>query len=148
MTNQTDIIDILLVEDNPRDAELTIRSLKKRNMANQLLWVEDGALALDFLFARGQYAGRDNLPQPKVILLDLKLPKVDGFQVLKEVKGNPRTIMLPVVIMTSSREDPDIKAAFNNGANSYIVKPVDFNNFTEVMSQIGFYWLFINQAPI
>ena len=139
-------VDILLVEDNPRDAELTMRALKKRNIANQLFWVEDGAEALDFLFCRGKYDQRDHQQQPKVILLDLKLPKVDGFQVLKAVKGDERTASIPIVIMTSSREDPDIKSAYKLGANSYIVKPVDFNAFSEVMSQIGFYWLFVNQS--
>jgi two-component system, response regulator len=143
--NSFEIVDILLVEDNPRDAELTMRALKKRNMANQLYWVEDGAEALDFMFGREKYSQRDHLQLPKVILLDLKLPKVDGFQVLKAIKNDERTASTPVVIMTSSREDPDIKNAYKLGANSYIVKPVDFNNFTEVMSQIGFYWLFVNQ---
>lgn len=145
--NQIDAVDILLVEDNPHDAELTIRALKKRNLANQLFVVEDGAEALDFIFGRGQYAQRDVTHPPKVILLDLKLPKVNGLEVLQAIKTDERTRSIPVVMVTSSREDPDIKTAYALGANSYVVKPVDFDNFLDAMSHLGFYWLLINQPP-
>jgi two-component system response regulator len=147
MTSHLSPVDILLVEDNPRDAELTIRALKKRNLANQLFVVEDGAEALDFIFCRGAYVQRDLLDPPKIVLLDLKLPKVNGLEVLREVKADERTRTIPVVILTSSREDPDIKAAYELGANSYVVKPVDFDAFLEAMSQVGFYWLLVNQPP-
>jgi two-component system response regulator len=140
-------VDILLVEDNPRDAELTIRALKKRNLANQLFVAEDGAEALDFIFCRGAYAQRDMLEPPKIVLLDLKLPKVNGLEVLRAIKADERTRTIPVVILTSSREDPDIKAAYDLGANSYVVKPVDFDAFLEAMSHVGFYWLLVNQPP-
>lgn len=142
-----DPIDILLVEDNPHDAELTIRALKKRNLANHLFTVEDGAEALNFIFGRGQYGQRQGVDHPKVILLDLKLPKMNGLEVLQALKADARTRTIPVVIVTSSHEDPDIQAAYTLGANSYVVKPVEFDAFTEAMSQIGFYWLLVNQAP-
>jgi two-component system, response regulator len=140
-------VDILLVEDNPQDAELTIRAFKKRNLANQLHLVEDGAEALDFIFCRGSYAGREMSRPPKVILLDPKLPKVNGLEVLRELKADERTRSIPVVIVTSSREDPDIQTAYALGANSYVVKPVDFDAFLDVMSHLGFYWLLLNQLP-
>jgi len=140
-------VDILLVEDNPADAELTIRALKKRNLANQLHLVEDGAEALDFIFCRGQYDRREMSSPPKVILLDLKLPKVNGLEVLREFKSDERTRSIPVVVVTSSREDPDIQAAYALGANSYVVKPVDFDAFVDAMSRLGFYWLLLNQPP-
>ena len=145
--NDLDAVDILLVEDNPRDAELIIRALKKRNLANRLFVVEDGAEALDFIFARGRYAPRKTADHPKVVLLDLKLPKLNGLEVLEAIKADERTRLLPVVIVTSSHEDPDIQAAYNLGANSYVVKPVEFDAFTEAMSQVGFYWLLVNRAP-
>lgn len=145
--NHSDIIDILLVEDNPRDAELTIRALKKRNFANPFHVVEDGAEALDFVFCRGAYAARNCLMPPKVILLDLKLPKVSGLEVLKVLKADEKTKAIPVVVVTSSREDPDIKAAYGLGANSYVVKPVDFDAFLNAMSSLGLYWLLVNQPP-
>jgi two-component system response regulator len=145
--NHLDPIDILLVEDNPRDAELTIRALKKRNFANQLFVVEDGAEALDFIFCRGQYVERDMIHPPKVILLDIKLPKLNGMEVLREIKTDERTRRIPVVMVTSSAEDPDIETAYQLGANSYVVKPVGFDAFMEAMSHLGFYWLLINQAP-
>lgn len=137
-------VEILLVEDNPRDAELTIRALKKNNLANRLIHVEDGREALDFLFAQGKYEDltKDNLP--KVVLLDLKLPKVNGLEVLRTMKSDERTRTIPVVIVTSSAEDPDIKAAYELGANSYVVKPVHFDAFIEVMTQLGGYWLLVN----
>jgi len=140
-------IDILLVEDNPQDAELTIRALKKRNLANPLHLVEDGAEALDFIFCRGAYAEREMTNPPKVILLDLKLPKVSGLEVLRVVKENELTRSIPVVVVTSSREDPDIRTAYALGANSYVVKPVNFDAFLDAMSQLGFYWLLLNQPP-
>lgn len=143
-----DIVDILLVEDNPRDAELTIRALKKRNLANRLFLVEDGVQALDFIFCRNEYASREFTHTPKVVLLDLKLPKINGLEVLKAIKANERTRAIPIVILTSSQEDPDIKAAYELGANSYVVKPVDFDTFLDAMSHIGFYWLLVNQTPI
>jgi len=140
-------VNILLVEDNPQDAELTTRALKKYNLANRLITVEDGAEALDFLFCRGKYADRDPNHTPSVVLLDLKLPKVGGLEVLRALKGDERTRFIPVVIVTSSREDPDIKAAYALGANSYVVKPVDFDAFSEAVSQLGLYWLLVNQPP-
>jgi two-component system response regulator len=138
-------VDILLVEDNPQDVELTTRALKKHNLANSLFTVEDGAEALDFLFCRGKYSARDMSYRTKVVLLDLKLPKVNGMEVLRALRADERTRNLPVVIVTSSREDPDIKTAYALGANSYVVKPVDFEAFAEAMSRIGLYWLLINQ---
>ena len=143
----TDAVDILLVEDNPQDAELTIRALKKHNLANRLFTVEDGAEALDFIFCRGKYATRDNGHSPKVVLLDLKLPKVSGLEVLRALKQDERTRSVPVVVVTSSREDPDIKTAYALGANSYVVKPVDFDAFAEAVSSLGLYWLLVNQPP-
>jgi two-component system response regulator len=140
-------VDILLVEDNPQDAELTIRALKKHNLANRLFAVEDGAEALDFIFCRGKYEDRNLANPPKVVLLDLKLPKVDGLEVLRTLRQNDATRSLPVVIVTSSREDPDIKAAYALGANSYVVKPVDFDAFSEAVSSLGLYWLLVNQPP-
>jgi two-component system response regulator len=142
-----DPIDILLVEDNLHDAELTIRAFKKRNFANRLYVVEDGADALDFIFCRGRYAERDIAHPPKVVLLDLKLPKLNGLEVLREIKADQRTRQIPVVMVTSSREDPDIRTAYEFGANSYVVKPVEFDAFIEAMSHLGFYWLLVNQVP-
>ena len=143
----TEAVDILLVEDNPRDAELTIRALRKCNLANRLITVEDGAEALNFIFCRGKYATRDSGHPPKVILLDLKLPKVSGLEVLRALKQDDRTRAIPVVVVTSSREDPDIKTAYALGANSYVVKPVDFDAFAEAVSSLGLYWLLVNQPP-
>ena len=143
----SELIDILLVEDNPRDAELTIRALKKRNIANTLHVVGDGAEALDYIFCRGEYAHREPSRPPKVILLDLKLPKVSGLEVLKAIKSKESTHAIPVVVLSSSREDPDIAAAYALGANSYVVKPVDFDVFMDAMSNLGLYWLLVNQAP-
>jgi two-component system response regulator len=144
----SEVIDILLVEDNPRDAELTIRAIKKRNLINPIHVVEDGAEALDFIFCRGAYSERDCSRPPKVILLDLKLPKLSGLEVLKALKSEEQTRSIPVVVVTSSQEDPDIKAAYALGANSYVVKPVDFDVFVEAMSNLGLYWLLVNQPPV
>jgi two-component system response regulator len=140
-------VDVLLVEDNPQDAELTIRALKKHNLANRLFAVEDGAEALDFILCRGKHQDRNLSNPPKVVLLDLKLPKVNGLEVLRTLRQNDATRSLPVVIVTSSREDPDIKAAYALGANSYVVKPVDFDAFAEAVSSLGLYWLLVNQPP-
>jgi len=145
--NQLEAVDILLVEDNSRDAELTIRALKKHNLANLLFTVEDGAEALDFIYCRGKYATRDGGHPPKVVLLDLKLPKVSGLEVLRALKQDEKTRSIPVVVVTSSREDSDIKTAYGLGANSYVVKPVDFDAFAEAVSSLGLYWLLVNQPP-
>jgi two-component system response regulator len=142
--NDKDIVEVLLVEDNPRDAELTIRALKRHNLANQLFIVEDGAEAIEFLFGRGKYEGRRTDISPKVVLLDLKLPKVNGLEVLRLMKGDPNLRTIPVVMVTSSAEDPDIKAAYGLGANGYVIKPVQFDAFMEAMSHLGVYWLMVN----
>lgn len=140
-------VDILLVEDNPNDADLIMRSLRKQNLANSIYIVEDGAIAHDFIFCKGSYSARKASQPPRVILLDLKLPKVSGLELLKQIKQDKRTRKIPVVVVTSSREDPDVRAAYELGANSYVVKPVDFEAFAEAMSRIGLYWLLINQPP-
>jgi len=145
--NDMHAVDVLLVEDNQQDAELTIRSLKKHKLANNISVVEDGAEALDFIFCRGKYSERDIKHPPKVIFLDLKLPLVNGLEVLRAIKQDARTKSVPVVVVTSSREDPDVKAAYELGANSYVVKPVDFESFTEAIGKLGLYWLLINQPP-
>ena len=137
-------VEVLLVEDNPRDAELTIRALKKRNLANNLFHVEDGVDALDYLFGRGKFSGRDVSDTPKVVLLDLKLPRVNGLEVLRAIKADPRTMTIPVVVVTSSVEDPDVKTAYQLGANSYVLKPVQFDSFMEAMAKVGIYWLMVN----
>ena len=139
-------VDILLVEDNPQDAELTIRALTKANLANQLVVVEDGAEALEFLERRGRYAARP-AGNPLVVFLDLKLPKLSGLEVLRIVKQAERLRSIPIVVVTSSREDPDIAAAYALAANSYVVKPVDFEGFARAISSLGVYWLMVNQAP-
>jgi CheY-like chemotaxis protein len=140
-------VEILLVEDNEDDAALIIRSLKKHNLTNQLVHVNDGAKALDFIFARGSYAGREINDVPKVVLLDLKMPKVDGLQVLKEIRSDERTRLIPIIIMTSSKEEKDIIASYKLGVNSYIVKPVEFENFAKAVAEVGLYWLMLNQPP-
>jgi len=147
MMNDMHAVDVLLVEDNQQDAELTIRSLKKHKLANNISVVEDGAEALDFIFCRGKYSERDIKHPPKVIFLDLKLPLVSGLEVLREIKQDALTKAVPVVVVTSSREDPDVKAAYELGANSYVVKPVDFEAFTEAIGSLGLYWLLINLPP-
>lgn len=144
--NNFEEIDILLVEDNPHDAELTLRALRKHNISNCITVIEDGAEALDFLFCKGIYKDRDCQLNPKVVFLDLKLPKLNGLEVLKKIKESDELKKIPVVIVTSSREDPDIKEAYKYGANSYVVKPIDFDQFTEAIKSIGYYWLIVNQT--
>ena len=138
---------ILLVEDNPDDEALTLRALKKNNVMNDIFVARDGVQALDYLFARDAHAGRNPADLPALILLDLKLPKIDGLQVLKEIRGNPNTRLLPVVILTSSREQQDLVSGYSFGANSYIRKPVDFDRFVEAVRQLGLYWLVLNEMP-
>ena len=142
-------VEILLVEDNRSDAELTIRELKKNNMANNLYHVIDGEEALDFIFATGKYSTSRNVMQPpRIVLLDIQMPKVNGLEVLKKIKSDPRTMATPVVILTSSKENPDIKKCYELGANSYIVKPVNFEGFSAAIKNLGFYWLLLNQPPL
>lgn len=141
-------VEILLVEDNPTDAELAIRALKKSNLANKLFWVKDGAEALDFLFATGAYADRQVCNGPKVIMLDLRLPKVDGMEVLRRVKDDVRTRTIPVVVLTSSKEDRDVAESYKLGVNSYISKPVEFDEFAKTVSELGMYWLLVNRPPV
>lgn len=148
MATQMENIDILLVEDNSTDAELALLALKERNLANKLMWVKDGAEALDFIFATGAYSSRNIENYPRVILLDLRLPKVDGMEVLRRLKADEHTKRIPVVMMTSSKEDRDVMESYDHGVNSYIHKPVEFNEFTKVVSDLGYYWLFINHPPI
>ncbi len=145
--NADDVVDILLVEDNPRDAKLTIRALSKYNLANQLFVVEDGVEALDFLFCQGDYSQREAIRKPKVVLLDLKLPKMNGLEVLEAIRSNEQTRRIPVVILTSSQEDPDIRAAYELGVNSYVVKPVHFESFMQATAQMGLYWVLTNILP-
>lgn len=140
------VVDILLVEDNPNDAELAIRALKKHHLANHLEWVKDGVAALDFLFQRGEYAGRSNV-LPKVVLLDLRLPKLDGIEVLSEIRGNPETRELPVVILTSSKEERDLVATYQLGVNSFVAKPVSFDEFARTVADLGMYWVLVNRVP-
>ncbi len=140
-------VEILLVEDNPSDAELTIRALKKHHLANNLVHVKDGAVALDFIFAKGKYSERNIQNGPKVVLLDLKLPKVDGLEVLKRIKSDERTKVIPVVVLTSSKEEQDVVRSYQLGVNSYIMKPVDFDKFLNAVSDLGLYWLLLNQPP-
>jgi two-component system response regulator len=138
---------ILLVEDNPDDEALTLRALKRNNILNEVVVARDGAEALDYLFARGAHSERDDCRLPEVVLLDLKLPKVDGLEVLRQIRENKSTRRLAVVILTSSNEDRDIAAGYDLGANSYIRKPVDFNQFMEAVRQLGVYWLVLNVSP-
>ena len=138
---------ILLVEDNADDVELTLRSLKIHNILNEVVVARDGEEALNFLFAKGVYADRNVQELPIIILLDLKLPKVDGFEVLKSIRADQRTKRIPVVILTSSKEDKDVFNGYDLGVNSYIRKPVDFNQFNEVIKQVGLYWLLLNESP-
>lgn len=140
-------IEILLVEDNPGDAEMTIRALRKNNLANNLMHVKDGAQALDFIFAQGEYANRSNKNLPKIVVLDLKMPKVNGIEVLRRIKNDERTRKMPVVVLTSSKEDPDVDECYRLGVNSYVVKPVEFDEFFKAVSDLGLYWMIVNQNP-
>lgn len=140
-------IEILLVEDNLHEAELIIRSLKKSNLANKLLHIDDGAAALEYIFATGKYSGRQINNHPRMIILDLKLPKVDGLEILKEIKSDDRTKTIPVIILTSSREEQDVLKSYSLGVNSYIVKPVNFDSFTKAVAELGLYWMVLNVNP-
>ena len=142
-----DDLEILLVEDNPTDAELTMRALKRNNLANKLFWVKDGEEALDFIYARGQFADRNPEDLPRLILLDLRMPKIDGFEVLKDIKRNERTCKIPVVVLTSSQEDKDVVESYKLGVNSYVGKPVEFDDFIDAVSTLGLYWMLINKTP-
>jgi len=139
-------VEILLVEDNPTDAELTMRALRRNNLANNVTWMKNGVEALDFIFRRGAYASRSE-DHPKLILLDLKLPKVDGIEVLRQLKANEKTRTIPVVVLTSSAEERDIVESYRLGVNSYIVKPVEFDQFSETVAKAGYYWMMMNKAP-
>jgi CheY-like chemotaxis protein len=138
---------ILLVEDNPDDEALTIRALRKAHVSNEIVVARDGAEALDYLFAEGKYQGRDLALQPQIVLLDLKLPKIDGLQVLERIRADKRTELIPVVILTTSKEEKDLIGSYRLGANSYVAKPVDFVEFTEAVKSLGMYWLLINERP-
>jgi two-component system, response regulator len=140
-------VDILIVEDNPNDAEMALRALRTNNLSNNVLVVKDGEEALDFIFARGIYADKNHINRPKVVLLDLKLPKVSGLEVLQEIKSNPDTKIIPVIVLTTSKEENDIIESYRLGVNSYIVKPVDFEKFVEAVRDLGLYWLLLNQQP-
>lgn len=140
-------VEVLLVEDNPRDAEMALRTLRKRNLANQLVHVKDGQEALDWLFGTGAFVGRDPKHHPKVVLLDLKLPKVDGLEVLRAMRADERTRLIPVVVMTSSREERDVIESYRLGVNSYVVKPMDFDSFAAAVADLGHYWLLVNLEP-
>lgn len=148
MKDINSLVEILLVEDNPTDAELTMTALKENNLANNLVWVKDGAEALDFLFVRGAYVDRQIEKPPKVILLDLRLPKVDGLEVLRTLKSDQRTKGIPVVVLTSSKEDRDVTESYNLGVNSYISKPVEFDKFVQTIKELGLYWLLVNRPPV
>jgi two-component system response regulator len=144
---ESEPVEILLVEDNPSDAELALHALKKCKVANHILLVRDGAEALDFLFRRGEYSARTDEDRPVLVLLDLKLPKVDGLQVLKQIKSDSRTRAIPVILLTSSKEESDMATGYQLGVNSYIQKPVNFGEFQEVVRQLGMYWLLVNSKP-
>jgi len=141
-------VEILLVEDNPNDREMTLRALKRSNVANSVVTAGDGEEALDFLFARGQYSGRKVDDAPRVVFLDLKLPKVDGIEVLRMMRNDQRTRTIPVVIITSSAEERDRVASYAIGANSYVVKPIDSDSFTKTMAEVGYYWLAVKRGPL
>lgn len=143
--NEPHAVELLLVEDNPQDLELALRALQKANLANHIQVARDGAEALDFLFSEGAHKGREFASAPKVILLDLKLPKIDGLEVLRRLKADPRTRSIPVVILTSSNEQRDVVESYRLGVNSYIVKPVNFESFSRAVRELGFYWLLLNR---
>lgn len=140
-------VEVFIVEDNPDDLALTLMALRKGNLANQIMVARDGVEALDFLFGRGPHAGRDTTRQPRVILLDLKLPRIDGHEVLRAIRENPLTQDLPVIVMTSSDQDRDVLESYELKANSYVVKPVSFDRFHEAVTKVGMYWLLLNQPP-
>lgn len=143
---EINIVDILLIEDNPADIELTVRALKKNNIANNIQIIEDGEEALNYLFRKGKYQDRPENDEPKLIILDIKLPKVNGLEILVKIKSDEKLKVIPVVVLTSSREEQDVVQSYKLGVNSYIVKPVDYYNFTESVKKLGFYWLLINQS--
>ncbi|OFY39067.1 MAG: two-component system response regulator [Bacteroidetes bacterium GWF2_40_14] len=145
--NTTNLVEILLIEDNPNDVELTLRALRKNNLANNIHVVNDGAEALDYFFATGKYHDRDISLTPKLVILDLKLPKIDGIEILRIIKNDARTKSIPVVVLTSSKEESDIIASYKMGANSFIVKPVDFDKFIVTVRELGMYWLLLNEPP-
>lgn len=145
--NEPTVVELLIVEDNPQDLELALRALRQAKLANFIQVARDGAEALDFLFCEGPFADRRVAAAPKVVLLDLKLPKVDGLEVLRRLKGNPRTATIPVVVVTSSKEQRDLVESYQLGVNSYIVKPVNFERFTAAVRDVGLYWLLLNQPP-
>lgn len=147
MMNNYNEVDILIVEDNPDDAEMALRALRTNNLTNKVLVVKDGEEALNFIFAREQYAENNHINRPKVVLLDLKLPKVGGLEVLQAIKSNPDTKIIPVIVLTTSKEESDIIESYRLGVNSYIVKPVDFKKFVEAVRDLGLYWLLLNQQP-
>jgi len=140
-------VEILFVEDNPHEAELTIRGLRKHNLVNKLKHIDDGEEALDFIFSRGTYSSRENSPNPKLIILDLKLPKVDGLEILRQLKADERTRIIPVVVLTSSQEEKDVIESYRLGVNSYIVKPVNFESFGKAVADLGLYWVILNHSP-
>ncbi|MBD3637697.1 MAG: response regulator [Crocinitomicaceae bacterium] len=144
---KNDAVEILLVEDNPNDAKLAMLALEEVNLANNLIWLKDGAEALDFLFGEGKYEGRNIENRPKIILLDLKMPKVDGIQVLERIKKDDKTKHIPVAVMTSSQEEKDRVSTYDLGVNSYIVKPIDFDQFTDFVKEVGYYWMVVNTPP-
>jgi len=148
MTDPQQEMEIVLIEDSPEDAELTIRVLKEQNLANRLVWLKNGALGLDFLFGRGAYAGRNVVGTPRLVLLDLSLPKIGGLEVLQRLKADPRTRKIPVVVLSSSTQDKDILRTYDLGVNSYVSKPVHFEAFAQVVTQMGLYWMLINKPPI
>jgi len=147
MTNSMHDVEVLLVEDNPDDAGLVIRELKKNNLGNNLYHLTDGAEALDFIFTRGKFSERKIEDKPKLILLDLKMPKVDGLEVLRVIRNDARTKLIPVVVMTSSREEQDIIKSYSLGVNAYVVKPVGFDKFSRAVAELGMFWILVNESP-
>ena len=143
----TEHVEILLVEDNPADAEMTLRALRRNNLANKVHWVKDGEQALEYMFRTGEYAGRDPVSSPRLVMLDIKMPKVDGIEVLRRLKASEETRAVPVVVMTSSNEERDVLESYRLGVNSYIVKPVQFEAFLETVAKIGLYWVITNRVP-